>query len=247
MYKSQRVELIIRIVNKLLLPFVLLRDFLVELSIKNLSEKKRFELIYKSGYWKGFIGESLSGAGSSFDATENIRRELPILLSEFNIRSMLDLPCGDFYWMSQIDLQDIKYIGGDIVPDIIKENQANFDENNRKFMELNVIEDKLPTVDLIFVRDCLVHLEEQQIIDAIKNIVNSGSVYFATTTYPEITENQKPVNKDRWRQLNLTLTPFSLPVPIKYLDDSCSSISLDVDKCIGIWRIDDLLGLASHD
>ena len=105
--------MIIRIVNKLLLPFVLLRDFLVELSIKNLSEKKRFELIYKSGYWKGFIGESLSGAGSSFDATENIRRELPILLSEFNIRSMLDLPCGDFYWMSQIDLQDIKYIGGD--------------------------------------------------------------------------------------------------------------------------------------
>ena len=31
------------------------------------------------------------------------------------------------------------------------------------------------------------------------------------------------------------------------LPSSCSSISLDADKCIGIWRIDDLLGLASHD
>ena len=224
--------MISRILNKLLLPFVLLRDLLVELSIKNLSEKKRFELIYRSGYWKPFFGGSLSGSGSNLNSTENIRRELPIFLSEFNIHSMLDLPCGDLYWMSQIDLQNLKYIGGDIVPDIIQENQA--------------IEDKLPTVDLIFVRDCLVHLEEQQIIDAIKNIVNSGSVYFSTTTYPKITENQKPVNKDRWRQLNLTLPPFSLPEPIKYLDDSCSSISLDVDKCIGVWRTDDLLDFANR-
>ncbi len=239
--------MISRIVNKLLLPFALLRDLLVELSIKNLSEKKRFELIYRSGYWKPFLGGSLSGSGSNFDATENIRRELPVLLSEFNIRSMLDLPCGDLYWMSQIDLQDIKYIGGDIVPDIIKENQSKFDSNKRKFIELNIIEDQLPTVDLVFVRDCLVHLEAQQIIDSIKNITDSGSVYFASTTYPKITENQKPINKDRWRQLNLTLPPFSLPEPIKYLDDSCSSISLDVDKCIGVWRIDDLLDLASHD
>jgi hypothetical protein len=238
--------IISRILNKLLLPFVLLRDLLVELSIKNLSEKKRFELIYRSGYWKPFFGGSLSGSGSNLNSTENIRRELPIFLSEFSIHSMLDLPCGDLYWMSQIDLQNLKYIGGDIVPDIIQENQANFAENNRNFMELNVIEDKLPTVDLIFVRDCLVHLEEQQIIDAIKNIVNSGSVYFSTTTYPKITENQKPVNKDRWRQLNLTLPPFSLPEPIKYLDDSCSSISLDVDKCIGVWRTDDLLDFANR-
>ena len=216
--------MISRIVNKLLLPFTLLRDLLVELSIKHLSEKKRFELIYRSGYWKPFFGGFLSGPGSNFDATENIRSELPALLSEFNIRSMLDLPCGDLYWMSQIDLQDIKYIGGDIVPDIIKENQSKFDSNKREFVELNIIEDQLPTVDLVFVRDCLVHLEAQQIIDSIKNIVDSGSVYFASTTYPTITENQKPTNKDRWRQLNLTLPPFSLPEPIKYLDDSCPSI-----------------------
>ena len=154
-------NVISKILNKFLLPFVLLRDIVVEFSIKNRSEKKRFEIIYKSGYWKPFFGGSLSGSGSNFDATENIRRELPILLSEFNILSILDLPCGDLYWMSKIDLQNIKYIGGDIVPDIIKENQKNFDKKSKKFIELNVIEDQLPIVDLVFVRDCLVHLEEQ--------------------------------------------------------------------------------------
>jgi len=238
--------MISRILNKLLLPFALLRDFLVELSIKNRSEKKRFEIIYKSGYWKPFLGGSLSGAGSNFDATENIRRELPILLSELNIGSMLDLPCGDLYWMSEIDLCDVKYIGADIVPDVIKENQSKFNSNKKKFIELNIIQDQLPTVDLVFVRDCLVHLEEQQIIDSIKNVINSGSVYFASTTYPKIAENHKPINKDRWRQLNLTLPPFSLPEPIKYLDDSYSNISLDVDKCIGVWKIDDLSTLTSY-
>jgi hypothetical protein len=235
------------IINKILSPFIRLRDFIVESFMKNLDEKKRFELIYKSGYWKPFFGGSLSGAGSNFDATENIRRELPTLLREFNIQSMLDCPCGDLYWISQIDLQGIKYIGGDIVPDIIKENQSKFDSDKSEFMELNIIEDQLPTVDLVFVRDCLVHLEEQQIIDSIKNIVDSGSGYFASTTYPKITKNQKPINKDRWRQLNLTLPPFSLPEPIKYLDDSCPSISLDADKCIGVWKIDDLSGFVSYE
>ena len=84
-------------------------------------------------------------------------------------------------------------------------------------------------------------------LELIKNIVDSGSVYFASTTYPKITKNQKPINKDRWRQLNLTLPPFSLPEPIKYLDDSCPSISLDADKCIGVWRIEDLFGYTIHD
>ena len=233
--------------NRLLLPFILLRDIVVEFSIKNRSEKKRFEIIYKTGYWKPFFGGSLSGSGSNFDATENIRRELSDLLLELNIQSMLDLPCGDLYWMSKIDLSSVKYIGADIVPGIIKDNQSKFDSNKRKFLELNIIEDQLPTVDLVFVRDCLVHLEEQQIIDSIKNIVESGSVYFASTTFPKITKNQKPINKDRWRQLNLTLPPFSLPEPIKYLDDSCPSISLDADKCIGVWRIEDLFGYTIHD
>ena len=42
--------------------------------------RERFTRIYDSRVWRG--SESVSGAGSSLAATENIRRELPRLLSE---------------------------------------------------------------------------------------------------------------------------------------------------------------------
>ena len=39
---------------------------------------------------------------------------------------MLDIPCGDFYWMKEVDLKDIEYIGADIVDELIKKNNDKF-------------------------------------------------------------------------------------------------------------------------
>jgi len=230
------------IIKILLYPFTLLRDVFVERAIKNTSEEKRFELIHKLGYWKPIFGGSISGAGSNFNATEKISTELPIFLKESNVKSMLDIPCGDLYWMSKIDLKEVQYIGGDIVSAIIQNNKKQYN-NGKEFVELNIIEDQLLSVDLIFVRDCLVHLTRQQILDSIKNISKSGATYFASTTFPKEIENQEPINADRWRPLNLTLPPFSLPEPIKYLDDSCYNIPSDIDKKIGVWKVSDLEGV----
>ena len=41
------------------------------------------------------------------------------LLSRRRVRSILDAPCGDFYWMKEVALCDIDYIGADIVEEII--------------------------------------------------------------------------------------------------------------------------------
>lgn len=230
----------IRIINKLLSPFILIRDFYIEKSLDDLSEEQRFTAIYKSRYWKPFIGGSLSGAGSSEEATVNIRNELPIFLDDNKIKSILDLPCGDFFWMSKVNLNGIRYIGADIVQDIVIKNQNNFSREDRSFIVCDLLKDNLPKVDLVFVRDCLVHLEDKQIQSALSNIIRSGASYLATTTYPDINENIKPINKDRWRAINLTCPPFSLPEPLILLDDSWIKNPLDVSKKIGIWRVRDL-------
>lgn len=233
--------MIIKILNTFLFPFSKFRDLLVELMINNnTSEKKRFQIIYKFGYWKPFYGGSYSGQGSGISSTKNISKELPVFLKEFNIASILDIPCGDLYWMSKIDLNGAKYVGADIVPEIIKKNLTKSYSENKDFMILNLIEDDLPLSSLIFVRDCLVHLENHQITKAIENVIKSNSIYFASTTYPLLKKNANSFEKDRWRPINLTLPPFSLPAPIKYLDDSCSHIPADLDKKIGIWKIDEL-------
>ena len=41
------------IIKRLLTPYIYLRDKYVDWRIKGLSEKDRFRLIYKTGYWNG--------------------------------------------------------------------------------------------------------------------------------------------------------------------------------------------------
>ena len=38
-----------------------------------------------------------------------------MLWSDFNISTVLDIPCGDFYWMNHVQMDDICGHGADIV------------------------------------------------------------------------------------------------------------------------------------
>ena len=61
------------------------------------SPEQVFAEFYRDNKWGD--AESVSGAGSNLAQTEEVRRVLPGLLAELGCRSMLDVPCGDFYWM----------------------------------------------------------------------------------------------------------------------------------------------------
>ena len=228
------------IFKRFFLPYIYLRDKYVDWKIKDLSEKDRFGLIYKTGYWRSRKNGSLSGAGSDKEATANIHKSLENFLQENNIKTMLDLPCGDWNWMSKVDLGDVSYIGADIVDEIITSNAKRFGSSNRTFKVMDILNDDLPQVDLIFVRDCFVHLEDEQIIKAVNNISRSRSTFLATTTYPKCNFNQVPVEIDRWRQINLELEPFLFSQQISCMDDRSYSDPLENDKYMGVWKISDL-------
>lgn len=38
---------------------------------------------------------------------------------KYGVRSVLDIPCGDFFWFKEIKLDLDSYIGGDIVAPLI--------------------------------------------------------------------------------------------------------------------------------
>ena len=223
-----------------------LRDKYVERRLNGLGEEERFRLIYKSGYWKG-IGGSLSGAGSNLDSSKNIRTSLKNFIDKHSIGSILDLPCGDFFWMSKMDLSDLLYVGGEIVEDIVNKNNQRFGREGCTFKKIDILHDELPKAGLVFVRDCLVHLENDQIFRAIKNIIQSGSTYLAITTYPDLKTNFKSLQKDRWRPLNMSARPFLLPEPIELLDDRFTgNPPIHKNKYIGVWKISDI-SLSSKD
>ena len=78
---------------------------------------ERFQRIFEENAWGN--RESVSGEGSNLERTKVVRAELPGLLARHGVRSLLDAPCGDFYWMKEVDLAGVDYIGVDIVPEII--------------------------------------------------------------------------------------------------------------------------------
>lgn len=203
-----------------------------------IDQKHRFTEIFNRNL---FLGKSSrSGEGSSLEQTKVLREELSKLFEELNIKSMLDAPCGDWNWMKEVNLTGIEYIGVDIVEQITKDNQEKYTKPNIKFMNVNIIEDDLPEVDIIFCRDCLVHLTYEDIFKTLDNFKKSKSRYLLTTTFPSHKQkNRELVYTEIWRDLNLEEVPFCFPKPIKYI------VEYDFDfpyyeKTSALWYLNDL-------
>lgn len=86
-----------------------------------MSTKDVFTEIYKNNYWNS--NESIYGEGSQIDQTKSLIIDLEKLFFEMDIKSVLDIPCGDFKWMQLIDFSKIAYIGADIVEELIISNK----------------------------------------------------------------------------------------------------------------------------
>ncbi|WP_175773485.1 class I SAM-dependent methyltransferase [Paraburkholderia phenazinium] len=202
-----------------------------------------FHKIYREQGWHS--EESVSGWGSELKNTERVIRELPGLLHRFGIRSMLDVPCGDFNWMRHVDLSGIDYTGADIVPDLVAQNQATYASADRHFMQLDLLTDPLPERDLILCRDCLFHFSHADVFRALRCFAESSARYLLTTTFVYRTY---PRNADivtgQWTPINLEMAPYDLDAPLALLiEGSNESIMYGPeigivpmsDRCLGLW------------
>lgn len=206
----------------------------------NSSLKQKFSEIYDGNVFGGKV--SRSGAGSDLVQTAVIRAELPALVKKLGVRSFMDAPCGDWYWMRSTELGVESYIGVDIVEAMIEMNQRHFGNAKTSFRCLNLVEDSLPPVDLVFSRDCLVHLSFADAEKAIANFKKSGSKYLLTTTFCTRDSNNDLVGKDSfWRPLNLQLAPFNFPPPLLIINERCTEDNgIYGDKCLGLWLLSDI-------
>lgn len=196
--------------------------------------KNIFTEIYHKKAWGN--GESVSGSGSSLEETKRLREALPEIIKNLNIKSILDIPCGDFNWMRHVDLTGIQYIGADIVPELIDEiYYLTADFNDVSFKILDVTKDKLPQVDLVICRDCLVHLSYQDAMNALANICASNSKYLLTTTFT--LHHNEDIETGGWRPLNLMDDPFNFPKPLLVLNEG-NPHPYYCDKAIALWRIE---------
>ena len=191
-----------------------------------------FSNIYRNKEW-GDSG-SVSGSGSNLESTVKIRSALPELIEKLGIKSVLDIPCGDFFWMKAVDLTGIHYIGGDIVPDMIEQNQTFYANEDREFRVIDLLEGNLPMADLVICRDCLCHFPFEDAFQALENICDSGCKYLLTTTFP--LHSNMMIRLGQWYPINLCAEPFPLPQPILILNEGCDD-PIYCDKSLGVWQV----------
>ena len=204
--------------------------------VQSARRKQIFLRAYQDNLWGN--ASSLSGPGSALCATQDLRAQLPGLLQSLEATSMLDAPCGDLAWMRQVPLGGLRYIGADIVAPMIERHRremADFGE----FLCLDLLAGGLPRADVVFCRDCLVHLSNREIQLAVRSIKASGATYLLTTTFPDVAENIDTVTP-YWRAINLQAPPFGFPPPLRVIRDYSDEQVNDQGKHLGVWRCSEL-------
>ncbi len=183
--------------------------------------------------------ESISGNGSSAQQTTSLKLDLQRLLQTLKVATLLDAPCGDFGWLSEVGLNVQQYIGVDIIESIVNNHVQSYKHDSRfKFILGDLTQDVLPTADLILCRDCLVHFSNEAIFQALRNFKKTKNRYLLTTTFIDCKENVDIKTGD-WRPINLEMAPFHFPKSIANIIEGCTEANgLYSDKSLGLWEIE---------
>jgi len=196
-----------------------------------------FTTIHRKRSWGR---ESVSGGGSDLVQTERVRALLSEFVRQYEVRTLVDAPCGDFYWMSSLALELDRLIGLDIVEELIEQNREHYASDRIRFEVADITRDPLPRADLILCRDCLVHLSFRDIHAAVRNMKGSGSTYLLTTTYPGLLRRNHNIVTGMWRPIDLQLKPFRFPPPLRIESEECTEETDYPQKSLALWRLDDL-------
>ncbi len=158
--------------------------------------------------------ESLSGPGSWKKNTRVVVKFINEAIEKYQIKSILDLGCGDWNWFNEIDMTDVCYTGWDADEQMIQDNQSKYGSDSINFCVKDIVTESLPDVDLIICRDVLFHIKLDLSVPLVRKIQKAGK-YFVSTSFRE-----EPANKDirkycdieNWGfyNINLNRSPFDL-------------------------------------
>lgn len=202
-----------------------LHDFREWQQFRNLSNKEIFEKIYAEGHWGKSTDPSdkfYSGSGSRTEDIVSIYIDtISKFLSSLDHKpDVVDLGCGDFFIGSKIRPLCNKYIACDIVDSLIAFNKEKFSDINVDFRTLDFINDALPQAEIVFIRQALQHLSNQDIIKLIPKLINHYH-YLILTEHLPLNENYTPnIDKPTGKEtrivknsgVDLIKPPFNLPI-----------------------------------
>lgn len=124
--------------------------------------------IYAAGGWQ----RCGSGPGSRLEVNGKLICFLKKMIVDGQIRSLVDVGCGDLQWTSEVIAHVESYTGIDCVPAIIEGNKNKFSQH--QFLVLDVLHRDLPdlTCDLLICKDLFHHLipHHELLLSRIENV-----------------------------------------------------------------------------
>lgn len=174
----------------------------------------------------GGLPETFCGAGSTLGRTKEIRRALPGVIERLQIKRLLDVPCGDGNWMSDVDI-DVKYFGMDVSGrNVAIANARPWKIKRRKIRQGHAINDPWPEVDAVMCRDFFQHLNFAQIHALLNKIKKSGARYLIGTSYTKL--KNREIGPKLYRPINIEVAPFNFGHPIIRMDEASPHVKLNV-------------------
>src|SRR5579872_1106350 len=111
------------------------KSFCIHSLPHGISMEDVFTWIYQSGYWGvDEEGRGTSGEGSAWENVQVYVSYLQDFLKKHQIRSVVDLGCGDWQFSQFVEWGDIEYVGIDVVKEIIEKNKLQFASPARTFI-----------------------------------------------------------------------------------------------------------------
>jgi len=162
-----------------------------------------FETIYNRNVWgKG------SGAGSRPDVARPYMQFLQAFLINNQIRSVVDIGCGDWQFSQFINWGNASYLGIDVVSSVIAANQQRFAKPNISFVCANPLDDTFipPIGDLLLLKDVLQHLSNAN-VQKLLALTSRFKFSLITNAYAPVNDDCQ--NGDT-RPLDIRAEPFNL-------------------------------------
>lgn len=165
-----------------------------------------FTKIYREKSWGPHDGE-----GSLPENTKLYRQFLKDFMSENQIRSVVDIGCGNWLSSKLIDWSTINYTGYDIVKSVIEDNNKKYSTPTIKFIHGDATQLDLPSADLLICKDVFSHLPNKDIVSILSQMPKFKNCLFVDDVDPtslNATNSDLPCGKHRY--IDLKAPPFML-------------------------------------
>ena len=154
----------------------------------------KFDNMYKKKIWGGGSG---TGSKMTMDNQWYLKK-IQDIIKDKDIKTILDVGCGDWEIMKNLSYEGLVYDGIDIVKSVIDDNKT-YESNNIRFYHKNILKEDIENYDLIIIKDVLQHLEDYDIIKIMDKLMKKAKYILCVNGY----KFGRTPEKNNWELRNI--------------------------------------------